>query len=38
MPAPILEELAEGPVLGDGGYVYIRKQRFARDMLYCIHK
>jgi betaine-homocysteine S-methyltransferase len=27
MPKPILEQLAEGPVLGDGGYVYILKQR-----------
>jgi betaine-homocysteine S-methyltransferase len=27
MPAPILEQLAEGPVLGDGGYVYILQQR-----------
>ena len=32
------EDLAEEPVLGDGVYVYIRKQRSARDMLYCIHK
>jgi betaine-homocysteine S-methyltransferase len=27
MPKPILKQLAEGPVLGDGGYVYILKQR-----------
>jgi betaine-homocysteine S-methyltransferase len=27
MPKPILEQMAEGPVLGDGGYVYILKQR-----------
>jgi betaine-homocysteine S-methyltransferase len=27
MPKPILEQLADGPVLGDGGYVYILKQR-----------
>src|SRR5438128_1695939 len=27
MPKPILEQLAAGPVLGDGGYVYILKQR-----------
>ncbi|MBI1923722.1 homocysteine S-methyltransferase family protein [Candidatus Poribacteria bacterium] len=27
MPKPILEQLKEGPVLGDGGYVYILKQR-----------
>jgi methionine synthase I (cobalamin-dependent) len=27
VPKPILEQLAEGPVLGDGGYVYILKQR-----------
>jgi len=27
MPAGILEQIAEGPVLGDGGYVYILEQR-----------
>lgn len=27
MPRSILDQLAEGPVLGDGGYVYILKQR-----------
>ena len=27
MPKPILDQMAEGPVLGDGGYVYILKQR-----------
>jgi betaine-homocysteine S-methyltransferase len=27
MPKPLLEQLAAGPVLGDGGYVYILKQR-----------
>jgi homocysteine S-methyltransferase len=27
VPKPILEQLADGPVLGDGGYVYILKQR-----------
>jgi betaine-homocysteine S-methyltransferase len=27
MPKSILEQLAAGPVLGDGGYVYILKQR-----------
>ncbi len=27
MPKPILEQLAEGPVLGDGSYVYVLQQR-----------
>ena len=27
MAKPILDQLAEGPVLGDGGYVFILKER-----------